>query len=91
VKKRNGEEFRPFERKVKEFEFWQTCFWTFTIGFLLTFNKGVDIPVYWPLLLFYFLFIFYITMRKQINHMIKYNYLPWNYGKVKYAKGVQVS
>ena len=56
-------------------------FWTLSIGIVLTFFECFDIPVFWPLLLFYFIFIFILTMRNQIKHMIKYNYLPWDTGK----------
>ena len=84
MERRDTEEFRPFERKVKEFSLWQTVFWSFFIGFFLTFNRGIDLPVFWPMLLIYFIIIFYLTMRKQINHMIKYNYLPWTTGKARY-------
>lgn len=31
-----------------------------------------DIPVFWPILLVYFLVLFFITMRRQIGHMRKY-------------------
>ena len=55
------------------------------IGDFLTFFKAFDIPVFWPLLLFYFLLIFYLTMRKQIMHMMKYNYLPWDTGKANFS------
>ena len=78
---KNNEEFRPFQRKVKEFQFWSVMFWTLTVGIILTFFECFDIPVFWPLLLFYFIFIFILTMRNQIKHMIKYNYLPWDTGK----------
>jgi len=78
---KNNEEFRPFQRKVKEFQFWSVMFWTLSIGIVLTFFECFDIPVFWPLLLFYFIFIFILTMRNQIKHMIKYNYLPWDTGK----------
>ena len=52
---------------------------------MLTFNEAFNVPVYWPLLLVYFFLIFVLTMRRQINHMIKYKYLPWDAGKVKYG------
>jgi hypothetical protein len=60
-------------------------FWPLAIGNILTFYEAFNIPVFWPLLLIYFLIIFFFTMRKQIGHMIKYNYLPWDAGKVKYG------
>lgn len=81
---KNSEEFRPFQRKVKEFSFWENMTITLTIGIILTFFKSFDIPVFWPLLLFYFILIFCLTMRKQIKHMIKYNYVPWDFGKASY-------
>lgn len=81
---KNSEEFRPFQRKIKEFQFWNIMFWTLFISIFLTFYEGFDIPVFWPLLLIYFIIIFALTMRKQINHMIKYKYLPWDAGKKTY-------
>jgi len=80
----NKEEFRPFYRKVKEFQFWQVIFYTLFIGNILTFFDFFDIPVFWPLLLVYFILIFVLTMRNQIKHMIKYHYLPWDVGKINY-------
>ena len=82
---KNNEEFRPFQRKVKEFSFWSMMFWTFLIAIPMTFFDAFNIPVFWPLLLFYFILIFFLIMRRQINHMIKYNYLPWDTGKKNYS------
>ena len=81
---RNNEEFKPFYRKLKEYQFWNGYFWILIIGIILTFFESFDIPVFWPLLLVYFLFIFILTMRHQIAHMIKYHYLPWDSGKKTY-------
>ena len=83
---KNNEEFKPFQRKVKEYRFWGIVFSTFLVAIPMTFSKAFDIPVFWPVLLFYFILIFYIVMRRQIQHMIKYHYLPWNTGKMKYGK-----
>ena len=82
---KNNEEFRPFQRKVKEFSFWSMMFWTFLIAIPMTFFDAFNIPVFWPLLLFYFILIYFLIMRRQINHMIKYNYLPWDTGKKNYS------
>ena len=81
---KNNEEFRPFQRKLKEFQFWNVLFWTLIIGIILTFFESFNIPTFWPLLLVYFILIFILTMRHQIAHMIKYNYLPWDVGKKIY-------
>ena len=82
----NNEEFRPFQRKVKEYEFWRIMFWTLIFAIPMTFNEAFNIPVFWPLLLVYFLLIFFLIMRKQIQHMIKYHYLPWDSGKRTYTR-----
>ena len=83
---KNNEEFKPFYRKVKEYTFWSAVFGTLLVAIPMTFIKGFDIPVFWPLLLFYFILIFFLVMRKQIQHMIKYHYLPWDAGKIRYGK-----
>ena len=82
----NNEEFRPFQRKLKEYEFWRIMFWTLIISFPMTFFEAFNIPVFWPLLLVYFIMIFFLIMRKQIKHMIKYHYLPWDSGKKTYTR-----
>ena len=84
---RSNEEFRPFQRKVKEFSFWNMMFWTFLFAIFFTFFDAFNIPVFWPLLLVYFLLIFFLIMKRQIKHMIKYHYLPWDTGKKNYATG----
>jgi Rer1 family len=40
-----------------------------------------DVPVFWPILLLYWLMLFTVTMKRQIKHMIKYRYLPFTTGK----------
>ena len=83
---KNNEEYKPFYRKVKEFTFWNRVSMTLLISIFLTFFKGFDIPVFWPLLLVYFFLIFGLVMKRQIQHMIKYHYLPWDYAKTRYGK-----
>ena len=85
---KNNEEFRPFHRKVKEYTFWRIMFWTFLISIPMTFFEAFNIPVFWPLLLVYFILIFFLIMRRQIQHMIKYNYLPWDSGKKTYSHSI---
>ena len=82
----NNEEFRPFQRKLQEYHFWRVMFWTLIISFFCTFFEIFNLPVFWPLLLFYFIFIFILVMRRQIQQMIKYKYLPWDTGKKNYTR-----
>ncbi|QEU58603.1 Rer1 [Kluyveromyces lactis] len=79
------DEFRPFIRRLPEFKFWHNSIRATVLCFFMTFFSVFDIPVFWPILLMYFIVLFALTMRRQINHMIKYKYVPLDIGKKKYA------
>ena len=81
-----NEEFRPFQRKLREYNFWRVMFWTLIIAIPCTFSEAFNLPVFWPLLLIYFLLIFFLVMKRQIRHMIKYKYLPWDTCKKTYTR-----
>ncbi len=81
---RNDEEFRPFIRRLPEFKFWYNCTWATCVALLCTSLDAFDIPVFWPILLMYFCFLFFLTMRRQIHHMIKFKYIPFDIGKKSY-------
>ncbi|KHN27074.1 Protein RER1A, partial [Glycine soja] len=79
-----SDEFRPFVRRLPEFKFWYSITKAFCIAFVMTFFSVFDVPVFWPILLFYWVVLFSLTMRRQISHMIKYKYLPFSSGKQRY-------
>ncbi|XP_050504758.1 protein RER1 isoform X1 [Diabrotica virgifera virgifera] len=81
---RANEEFRPFIRRLPEFKFWYSVTKSTLIGVICTFFDCFNIPVFWPILVMYFITLFCITMKRQIRHMIKYRYLPFTHGKPKY-------
>ncbi|KAJ2961566.1 hypothetical protein NQZ79_g3152 [Umbelopsis isabellina] len=83
---KNDEEFRPFIRRLPEFKFWYSTTKAIFIALVCSFFSIFDIPVFWPILLIYFCILFAITMRRQIKHMIKYKYVPFDLGKKNYAK-----
>jgi len=80
------EEFRPFIRRLPEFKFWHNATRAITIGFVCTFFEACDIPVFWPVLVVYWIVLFTLTMRRQIQHMIKYRYVPFTFGKTRYTR-----
>ncbi|XP_017256393.1 protein RER1B [Daucus carota subsp. sativus] len=80
------DEFRPFIRRLPEFKFWYSITKAFCIGFLLTFFPIFDVPVFWPILLCYWIIQFLLMMKRHIMHMIKYKYIPLDLGKQKYVK-----
>ena len=57
------------------------------IGMTMTLFSIFDIPVFWPILLLYFIVLFTITMKRQIEHMIKFSYIPCDCFKKKRYKG----
>ncbi|CCU76664.1 Golgi membrane protein (RER1) [Blumeria hordei DH14] len=83
---KQDEEFRPFIRRLPEFKFWYLATRATLIGFFCTWFSVFDVPVFWPVLVIYWLILFTLTMRRQIQHMIKYRYVPFTFGKAKYHK-----
>jgi hypothetical protein len=80
-----SEEFRPFMRQLPEFKFWYSTLKSILFATFCTVFTFFDIPVFWPVLVVYFIMLFGVTMKKQIKHMIKYKYIPFTHGKTKYS------
>eukprot|EP00002_Diphylleia_rotans_P014709 TRINITY_DN2862_c0_g2_i2.p1 TRINITY_DN2862_c0_g2~~TRINITY_DN2862_c0_g2_i2.p1 ORF type:complete len:183 (-),score=36.42 TRINITY_DN2862_c0_g2_i2:571-1119(-) len=78
------DDFRPFIRRIPEFKFWKSATHAIMVSLFLTMFEFFDVPVFWPLLLVYFLMLFFLTMKRQIMHMIEHRYLPFDFGKKKY-------
>ena len=103
---RADDEFRPFIRRLPEFKFWYWATRAIVIGFCCSWFEIFNIPVFWPVLLVYWIMLFFLTskapvpypspmqaltiifylVRQQIQHMIKYRYVPFSFGKKNYAK-----
>ncbi|KAF8911480.1 retrieval of early ER protein Rer1 [Gymnopilus junonius] len=75
------DEFRPFVRRLPEWQFWLSSTRATLIALFCTFSEIFDVPVYWPILVIYFFTLFALTMRRQIQHMIKYKYIPFDIGR----------
>ncbi|CAK9204407.1 unnamed protein product [Sphagnum troendelagicum] len=82
---KGSDEFKPFIRRLPEFKFWYALTKAFCVAFVLTFFTIFDVPVFWPILLLYWIVLFVLTMRRQISHMIKYRYIPFSLGKQRYT------
>jgi len=75
------DEFRPFVRRLPEWQFWLSSTRATVIALFCTFSSAFDVPVYWPILVLYFCVLFVLTMRRQIQHMVKYKYIPFDLGR----------
>lgn len=84
---RGSDEFKPFLRKLGEYKLWKHSSLATFLAIFCTFFDGLDLPVFWPVLVVYFFVLFIITMRRQIAHMIKHKYIPFDIGKTRYEKG----
>ncbi|KAK4138284.1 retrieval of early ER protein Rer1 [Trichocladium antarcticum] len=83
---KKDEEFRPFIRRLPEFKFWHSATRAVAISFVCSWLEVFNVPVFWPVLVMYWFMLFVLTMRKQIQHMIKYRYVPFSIGKARYTK-----
>lgn len=83
---RDAEEFRPFVRRLPEFQMWHSVTMATVCSILATFFPVFDIPVFWPVLVFYFVLLFVATMRRQWLDMKRLKYVPWDIGAKKTYK-----
>jgi hypothetical protein len=58
---KQDEEFRPFIRRLPEFKFWYSATRAVAIGFVCTWFSIFDVPVFWPVLVVYWLILFALT------------------------------
>mmetsp|Transcript_8188 Transcript_8188/g.23386 ORF Transcript_8188/g.23386 Transcript_8188/m.23386 type:complete len:187 (-) Transcript_8188:145-705(-) len=82
---RDGE-FRPFTRKLPEFKFWVAAFRATLTASFMTLFEVFDLPVFWPILLAYFILLLVLTMKDRVKHMIKHKYIPFSVGKQTYGE-----
>lgn len=82
-----NDEFRPFIRRLPEYKFWFLGTRATLISLFLSMFDMFDLPVFWPILLLYFFVLTFLTLRRQIQHMYKYHYVPWTTGKKRYGQG----
>ena len=48
---------------------------------ILSCFESMDVEIYWPLLLSYFIMMTLFLCRYKIEHMVRYNYVPFELGK----------
>ncbi|KAJ9464648.1 Protein RER1B [Diplonema papillatum] len=82
-----NDDHKPFIRKMPEFKVWLSASKAVGIALVMTLIPLFDIPVFWPILLMYFILLFALTAKKQILHMWRHKYVPFNVGKKRYGKG----
>lgn len=81
---KSNEEFRPFIRRLPEFKFWYAVTKSTVIGITCTFFEVFDIPVFWPILVMYFITLLCITMKRQIK-VYRFLICSWYFIKLLYS------
>lgn len=89
----SGENSKPFVRKLPEFKFWLAAIKASVGAFMMTAFSVFDLPVFWPILLAYFVLLVVLTAKDRIKHMVKHNYVPWQgaFGKETYGDLTKVN
>ena len=61
------EEFRPFIRRLPEFKFWHSSTRAIALCFLATWFELFNVPVFWPVLVIYFIILFSLTSTFEVT------------------------
>lgn len=64
---KQDEEFRPFIRRLPEFKFWHAATRAIAISFVCTWFSIFNVPVFWPVLVVYFIILFSLTSKLITN------------------------
>ncbi|XP_067586126.1 protein RER1-like [Pseudorca crassidens] len=81
---KQNEEFQSSIRRLPEFKSWHTVTKDNLVAMVCTFFEAFHVPVFCPILVMYFVMLFCITMKRQIEHMIEYRYILFTHGKKTY-------
>lgn len=63
---KSDEEFRPFIRRLPEFKFWYSATRAIAIGFVCTWFELFNVPVFWPVLVVYWIILFCLTSKSFV-------------------------
>jgi hypothetical protein len=61
------QEFRPFVRRLPEFKFWYSTTKAIAIGFFCSWFEIFNLPVFWPVLVVYWLILFGLTSEWSLH------------------------
>ena len=67
-------EDKPLLRSLSELQIWERTTFAFLMGLTCTYFKMLEIDVFWPLLLVYFLVLVIYTIQKILKTMEKHRY-----------------
>eukprot|EP00439_Symbiodinium_sp_Y106_P052481 s2793_g7.t1 len=75
--------FQFAKRKLPEFKFWFAAIRAVLVATVLTFLPAFDLPVFWPILLAYFIVLVVLTMKDRVRHIRTESAPRWRCRKVR--------
>ena len=85
-----GEGDRPVLRTLGEFALWKNMLAVGIVTWLCTCFDLFLIPVYWPFLLIYFLWLIGLAVAKHYKHMKKYGYRLSDFTRRKKGTAIMI-
>jgi len=79
-------DFRPYVRRLPEFDFWKASIQIILSAYFLTYFAILNFPVYTPILVVYFIFFVGMTCYKLWTHSKKFRYSLFSVGKSSLAQ-----
>lgn len=77
-------QYKPIVRNMPEFDYWKFTTKVLGSALIATFFNILDIAVWTPILVVYFLIMLILTIKCLLQHMKKYNYNPFSFSKDYY-------
>ena len=74
---RQDEEFRPFIRRLPEFKFWVSATRAVLIAFVCSWFEVFNVPVFWPVLVVYWIILFTLTSMWPPLALLKTRFGFW--------------
>ena len=72
----NRDEFRPFIRRLPEFSFWLKACEATSIALFATLLPFLNIPLFVPILVVYFLFLAYFLLKQRVM-VSAFRFVAW--------------
>lgn len=70
---KQDQEFRPFIRRLPEFKFWHSATRAILIAFVCSWFSVFDLPVFWPVLVMYWIILFALTSKSTCPNELSFS------------------
>ena len=82
---KQDEEFKPFVRRLPEFKFWYWATRAVVISFACSWFEIFNVPVFWPVLVMYWIILFVLTSKFEVLYHLCCSCLTFSSAKANPA------